>query len=199
MNLEDYRTLFLVLTLVLVLVAVSPVLSVVVPFGGGSESFSELWLLGPDHMAEGYPSIFRDGEVYRVFVGVGNQMGSSEYYLIYVKAGNSTNILPDVDNSLAGSLPPLSEFRFVIADNEVWENTISFGFEDLVFEDDLLHVGYVVVDGVRFPVELSTTWDIERGGYYIQLFFELWRYDVVTGSFKFDDSFVGLWLKMTES
>lgn len=198
MNLEEYRALFIVVTLGLALVTAFPLISFVMP-QRNSENYSEFWLFGPDHMAEGYPCNVKAGELYRIFVGVGNQMGISEYYLIYVKFGNSTNILPDVDSSFASSLSPLSEFRFIIADNGVWERAVDFGFEGLVIEDDVLHVGSVVVNGVRFPVEVTADWNIERGGYYFQLFFELWRYDVEAGGFRFDDSFVGLWLKVTES
>ena len=102
MNLEELRALFIVVTLSLVLISALPLISFIVP-RRNSENYSEFWLLGPDHVGDGYPSIVRDSEMYRVFVGVGNQMGGSEYYLIYVKVGNNTNILPDVDNSLASS------------------------------------------------------------------------------------------------
>ena len=89
-NLEDYRALFMMATLGLALVAVSPMLGVILPFGRGSERFSEFWLLGPDHMAEGYPFNVRAGEEYSVFVGVGNHMGSSEYYKVCVKFCNGS-------------------------------------------------------------------------------------------------------------
>jgi hypothetical protein len=199
MNLEEYRTLFLVVTLVLVLVAVSPVLSVVVPFGGGSESFSELWLLGPNHMAEGYPSNVSDGEEYSVFVGVGNHMGCSEYYRVYVKIGTGSEVLPDIDGGVPSSLSSLYEYRFFVADGGVWESAVSFGFEDVVVEGDVLSVGEVVVDGVSFPVDVSAVWDAEKEGYFFVLFFELWRYDGEYNSFRFDDRFVGLWLNLKTS
>lgn len=197
MNLEDYRTLFLVVTLGLALVAASPVLGVVVPFGGGSERFSEFWLLGPDHMAEGYPFNVRAGEEYSVFVGVGNHMGGSEYYRVYVKLGNGTEFLPDIDGGVPSSLSPLYEFRFFVGDGGVWESAVTFGFEDVDVEGDVLVVGDIVIDGVSFPVGVSAVWDAEKEGYFFVLFFELWRYDVEYDSFKFDDRFVGLWLNMT--
>jgi hypothetical protein len=196
-NLEEYRTLFMVATIVLALVAVSPVLGVVVPFGGGSERFSEFWLLGPDHMAEGYPFNVRAGEEYSVFVGVGNHMGCSEYYRVYVKLGNGSDFLPDIDGGVPSSLPALYEYRFFVGDSEVWESAVTFGFEGVVVDGDVLSVGNVIVDGVAFPVGASAVWDTERGGYFFVLFFELWRYDVEYDSFKFDDRFVGLWLNMT--
>ena len=198
MNLEQYRILFMVATLGLALVSLSPVLGVVVP-QGGSERFSEFWLLGPNHMTEGYPFDVGVGEEYRVFVGVGNHMGDSEYYKVYVKLRNGTDSLPDIDGSVPNSLSPLYEYRFFVGDGGVWEMPVTFGFEDVVVEGDVLVVGDVVVDGVSFPVDVSAVWDSEREGYFFQLLFELWRYDVALQGFRFDDRFVGLWLNMTGS
>lgn len=85
MNLEEYRTLFAVATLGLISIAAFPTLSLVVPFPRSAERFSELWVLGSNHMAEDYPFNVRVGEEDRVFVGVGNHMGYSSYYKVYVK------------------------------------------------------------------------------------------------------------------
>ena len=134
-----------------------------------------------------------------VFVGVGNHMGGSEYYMVNVKFRNSTQSLPDIDGSEASVLPSLYEFRFFVGDGMVWEMPVSFGFEDVVVENDVLVVGDVIVDGVSFPVDVSAVLDVEGGGFVFQLFFELWRYDVVSRAFRFHDRFVGIWLSMTVS
>ena len=199
MDLEGYRTLFMVATLVLALVAASPALSVVVPFEGGSERFSEFWLLGPGRMAEGYPFDVGVDETYSVFVGVSNHMGSSEYYRVYVKFCNSTQSLPDVDNSVPSSLSPLFEFRFFVGDDETWESPVDFGFEDVFVNGDVVFVGGVMINGVVFGVAASARWDSEFSGFCFQLFFELWRYDLESQSFRFHDRFVGIWLNMTVS
>lgn len=196
-NLKDYRTLFVVVTLGLALIAASPVLAMVVPFGGGSERFSEFWLLDPNHAAEDYPFNVRAGEMYSVFVGVSNHMGSSEYYKVYVKFRNGTQSVPDGKGGVPSSLSPLYEYLFFVGVDGVWESPVSFGFGDVVVEGDVLSVGKVLIDGVTFPVDVFAVWDSEREGYFFQLFFELWRYDVGSRSFRFDDRFVGLWLNMT--
>ena len=196
MNLEDYRTLFLVATLGLTLLAASPAVAVVLP-EVGSERFSEFWLLGPDHMADGYPFDVRANEEYGVFVGVGNHMGDSEYYHVIVKFGNGTVSLPDVDGGVPSSLPPLHEYRFFVNNSGVWESAVTFGYKNVVIEDDVLSVGELIVDGVSFPVDVSAVWDSERGGYFFELFFELWRYDVESHSFGFHGQIVGIWLNMS--
>jgi uncharacterized membrane protein len=196
-NLEEYRTLFLVVTLVLTLVAAYPALAVVVPFTGGSEEFSEFWLLDPNHVAEDYPFNVSAGEMYSIFIGVGNHMGSSEYYKVYVKFCNGTQSLPDGNGGVPSSLSPLYEYRFFVGSDRVWESPLSFGFGDVVVEGDVLSVGEVVIDGVAFPVDVFAVWDSEKEGYFFQLFFELWHYDVSSRSLRFAGQFVGLWLNMT--
>ena len=199
MNLDEYRILFLVVTLGLALVAAYPALVMVVPFTGGSEEFSEFWLLGPGHTAEDYPFSVGAGEMYSVFVCLGNHMGSSEYYRVFVKFRNSTQSLPDIDGSVPSSLSPLYEFRFFVADGEVWESRLTFGFEDVALEGDRVVVGDIVFDGVVFGVDAIASWDSEFGGFYFQLFFELWRFDLASHVFRFHNRFVGLWLNMTVS
>jgi hypothetical protein len=198
-SLEDYRVLFIVSTLGLALVAASPALSVAVPFRGGYERFSELWLLDPGHMAEDYPFDVAVGEVYSVFVGVGNHMDCSEYYVVYMKFRNGTQPLPNINNSIASPLPPLCEFRFFVGDGESWESLLTFEFQDVSFEDGSVYVGVVTVNGVAFSVDASARWDSGNGGFYFQLFFELWRFDVASQGFRFHNRFVGLWLNISVS
>jgi hypothetical protein len=181
------------------LVVTFPALGLIVPSEGGSERFSELWLLGPHHMTTGYPSNVGSGEECGVFVGVGNHMGTSQCYRVYVKFSNDTEFLPDVDEGVPSVLPPLYEFRFFVDDGGVWESAVSFWFEDIAVEDDVLVVGDVTINGMSFPVDASTVWDPENEGYFFELFFELWRYDVEYNRFSFDDRFVGLRLNMTSS
>ena len=197
MNLEEYRTVFATCSLVLILIAAAPTLGLIVPFPSGSERFSELWLLGPNHMAEGYPFNVCVGEEYSVFVGVGNHMGCSEYYMVYVKFRNQTQCLPDISNSKSSPLPPLYEFQFFVADGESWESLLMFKILDASVGFDSVFVGNVSINGVAFSVNSLSIWDSENNGFYYQLFFELWIYDDVSSSLRYHNRFVGLWLNMT--
>jgi uncharacterized membrane protein len=177
-NLEDYRMVFFVVILGLILVAVYPAFSLIVPSQGGSEKFSELWLLGSGHMTENYPFNVGAGEEYRVFVGVSNHMGVSEYYRIYVKIRNQTQSLPDVDSFEPSSLQPLQEHQFFLADGETWESPITFAFQDVSFKNNSVSIGEVAINGKTFVLDAFSLWDSEKMGFYFQLFFELWRYDM---------------------
>ena len=199
MNLEAYRTLFAVAAAGLILIAAFPTLSMVVPFPRSAERFSELWILGPNRMAEDYPFNVRVNEEYQVFVGVGNHMGSSSYYMVCVKFRNQSQPLPDISDSVPSSLPPLFEFRFFIVDGESWEAPLDFEFLEVSrFENSCL-VRRMMINDAVFSVDSPSTWDSENNGFYYQLFFELWLYDVTSRGFKFHDRFVGIWLNVTGS
>jgi uncharacterized membrane protein len=179
------------------LLVAAPMVGLLGPIPSGQERFSELWLLGPNHMAEGYPFNVRVGEAYSIFVGVGNHMGRSSYYHVSVKFRNGTQPLPDVSGSTPSPLPPLYEFRFLVADEATWESRVTFTILDASVHADSAFIGNVSINGVTFPVSSSAMWDSENTGFYFQLFFELWRYTDEYSSFRYHDRFVGLWLNMT--
>lgn len=170
----------------------------VVPFSRGGERFSELWLLGPEHMAEGYPFNVRAGEVQGpVYLGIQNHMGSTQYYLVYTKFRNQTQPLPNSTSSEPSPLLPLHEFRFFIADGETWETPVSFIIQDVEFKDNHSSLAEISINDQMLSIDLSSMWDSEQNGFYYQLFFELWLYDLELQIFRFHDRFVGIWLNMT--
>jgi len=190
-NLEDYRVVFAVSGLILILVASAPTLSLVLPFSGG-ECFSELWILGPNHMAEDYPFNVVNDTVYNVFLGIGNHMGSSSYYMVYVKFRNQSEPLP---NATAGTHSPLNataEYRIFLQGGESWEAPLTFSF---LGNQSLIQS--LIVNNVEFAVNKTALWDGENNGYYYQLFLELWIYDAESDAFQYHNRFVGIWLNMT--
>ena len=197
MNLEDHRTLFAATTLGLVLIAALPTVSMVVSIPSGAERFSELWVLGPTHMAEGYPFNVRVGEQYRLFVGVGNHLGCSAYYVVYVKFRNQTQPLPAALNAVPSPLPPLYEFRAFVVDGGTWEAQLTFIFLNVSRLGDSSFVGEMSINDVVISMDSSSGWDLENSGFYYQVFFELWLYDTSLQEFQYHNRFVGIWLNMT--
>ena len=197
MNLEEYRTLFVSTSLVLILVATVPVIGLVVPFPGSGESFSELWLLGSTHMAEGYPFNVTIGEKEQVFVGVGNRMGHAAYYVIYVKLRNQTQTAPNSTTSTPSSLAPLYEFRKFVARGDIWEAPVAFSFLEASRSEDTLTVERMSINDMVLTVSSRLAWDSENNGFFSQLFFELWYYDEDSSNFRYHNRFVGIWLNMT--
>ena len=197
MNLEDYRTVFIASGLILSLVAAAPALSFYFPFSGGSERFSELWLLGPGHMAEDYPFNVSADESYLVYVGVGNHMGSSVQYSVRVKFRNQSEPLPNATTGTPSPLPLLYEYRVFLEDGKTWEAPLTFAFSEVSFVENRSLVESLVINDYVFRVDKLALWDVENNGFYYQLFVELWIYEVASEKFEYHNRFVGIWLNMT--
>jgi len=196
LKLEDYKVVFATLGLVGILLFASPTLGLVLRLPGG-EKFSELWVLGPGHMAEDYPFNVGADVNYLVYVGVGNHMGCSAYYVVYVKFRNQTESLPNATAGTPSPLPPLFEFCVFVEDGKSWEAPLRFSFSNVSFSENRSFVESLMMNGVTFNVDKSASWDVENNGYYYQLFIELWIYNVEPAAFEFHNRFVGLWLNMT--
>ena len=196
MNLEDYRTVFAVSGLILILVASAPTLSLVLPFSGG-ECFSELWILGPNHMAEDYPFNVVNNTVYNVFLGIGNHMGASAYYMVYVKFRNQSEPLPNATAGTPSPLSPLYECRVFLRDGKTWEVPLTFSFSGISFFENESFVESLVINDVVFSVGKLALWDGDNNGFYYQVFMELWIYNAEFDAFEFHNRFVGIWLNMT--
>jgi hypothetical protein len=197
LKLQDYRNLLLAASLIALLLAALPAVSVLVTFPKSGEEFSELWLLGHNHMAEDYPFNVTVGQSYTVYLGVGNRMGSSTYYAVYVKFRNQTQPLPNATVSAPSPLQILYEIRAFVQDGQTWEKPITFSVLEATQSETSSSVNRLVINDHAIWTNSSTIWDSERDGFYYQLFFELWIYDTVTRNLGFHNRFVGIWLNMT--
>jgi hypothetical protein len=195
-NLEEYCVVFVLVCSVSVLIALAPLLSLVVPFSGGAESFSEFWVLGPNRVAEDYPFNVSAGEEYLVYVGVENHLGFPGYYVVYVKFRNQFEKLPNITAGVPSVVLPLFEYRVFVEDGESWEAPLVFSFSRVSFSGNQCLVETFTVNDVVFNVDKPVVWDAENSGYYYQVFLELWVYNAQSGELEFHDRFVSLWLNM---
>ena len=195
MDISGYRALFLLVILGFALLAASPLIGEIMP-KKDTELFSEIWILGPDHNASGYPSVIKDGATNSIFIGGRNNMGETSYYMVYVKLLNSTFLIRDENISTTDFLDPLYEFKFLVGNGDAWEFPVTFRFEDLSFADDILSVGNINVNGINFPNKVYTLFNSEKDGFFFDLSFELWRYNIQNNVFEYDGRFVNLHLKL---
>jgi uncharacterized membrane protein len=196
-RLMNYRGLFVVGSLGLILLAAVPASAMYIHLPSGSERFSELWLLGPSHKAEDYPFDAGVNRTYSVYVGVGNHLGHSGYYRVCVKFRNETQPLPVDSNATPSVLPTLYEFDFFVRDSETWETPLNFTITNAERSNNFLTLKSLSIDEVTFFVNSYSYWDTVRGGFYYQLFFELWLYNMTSQSFQYNSRFISLWLNMT--
>jgi hypothetical protein len=195
-RLDDYKVVFVVVFLVLVLLAASPNLSMIVGLPAG-ERFTEFWVLGPGHMAEDYPFNIGANASYSVFLGLANHMGGLDYYVAYVKFRNQTESLPNATSGIPSPLPALYEHSAFLSDGETWERNVAFSFSGVSIGGNVCRVSSLNVDGFSLSVNKTASLDAVNKGYYFELFFELWRFNATAAEFQYHSRFVGIWLNMT--
>jgi len=196
LKLYEYRNIFIAVGLAGFLLLASPSLALVLHLPA-SERFSELWILGPEHMAEGYPFNVRADATYLVYLGVRNHMGSSAYYSVYVKFRNQSEPLPNSTTGTPSPLWTLYEYRVFLEDGRSWEAPLTFSFSNVSVVENRSIVGSLVINDFSLSVDKSALWDADGKGYYYRVFMELWIYDASSGAFQFHNRFVGIWLNMT--
>jgi hypothetical protein len=202
-SLGEYRLVFFTVVFVLALLVASPALSRLLVYPR-TEFFTELWLLGPNHKAEGYPFNIVLGQNYSVFLRIGNHLGYCAYYLVEVKFRNQTQPAPTSfgfpANSTPSSLPSLYNVTAFVADEEVWEKPLTFSF-DYVYNETLSRVEFhsmTLNDVVLNMTGYTIAWDPVGKGFFGYLFFELWLYNMSSQSFQFHNRFVYLRLNITD-
>jgi hypothetical protein len=195
-NFGDAKAVYVASCIVLGLIILLPTIAGVFPLPAG-EKFSELWVLGSGHMLEGYPFNVRAGESYKVYLGVGNQMGDLNYYRVYVKFRNESELSPNSTAGVPSPLEPIFEYNVFLRDNATWEEEVSFSFEGVSFSGNSCRVSKVLIGDYAVDVNKVAVWNETSSAFYYQLFFELWIYNSTVSGFQFHNRWVGLWLNMS--
>jgi hypothetical protein len=195
-SIAEYRYVFMAVGLIGVILFSVPSALLVVRLPSG-EQFSELYVLGPGHMAEGYPFNVSAGGNYSVYLGVEDHLGSAAYYEVVLKFRNSSEPLPNTTSGVASPLPELYSYEVFLTDGQTWEGALSFSFSDVTFGMNVSSVGRILINDALVNVNESALWDDVNNGYFYQVFAELWLYNATSNSFDFHNQFVSLWLNMT--
>jgi hypothetical protein len=195
-SLNNWKIVFLAVGLIGVLIFSSPTIVMFVRAPSG-EPFSELYVLGPTHLAEGYPFNVSAGKDYLVYLGIIDHLGRSAYYKVEMKLRNSTDALPNSTAGVASPLPALYSYRVFLGDGQTWEGSLKFSFSNVSFVNDLSTVGGISINDAAVVVDKSASHDSVDNGYFYELFMELWLFNTTSNAFNFDSRYVGFWLNMT--
>ena len=196
MNSKKLRNIYVFSCIGLCLIFLSPTLAIIIPLPEGQE-FSELWILGPTHMMENYPFNVSIGSNYHVFLGVGNQMGRLEYYLVKVKLRNQSESMPDSSLGVPSELPATYEYQLFLRDNSTWETEFTFSLRDVSSKGSVGRISTIVINGYALSVDKVATQDESDGGFYYELFFELWIYNATISGFQFHNRYAGFWVRIS--
>jgi uncharacterized membrane protein len=200
MNVTKYRVPFFVVVAIVALLVASPAFSRALVYPR-TEFFTEMWLLGSGHMAEGYPFNISRGQSYQVYLGIGNQLSYCAYYLVEVKFRNESQPAPDSFNRTSSSLPSLFNVTAFVADEGSWELPVTVSF-DYGFNQSGLEVEFRNMrfnDVVLDLGGLKSAWNATTIKFYGDLLFELYLFDATSSSFQYHERYVDLKLNMTVS
>lgn len=195
MKTQEYKRILIFFAAFLILIAASPTFSFL--FSHPKETFSEIWILGPDHKAETYPLEVQPNRTYSMFLGIVNHMNEFSFYIVKVKIRNQTQLPPDITNAIPSPLPSLYEFNTSVPNEKTWETTVNFEIINVTLKNNVTRISKIKINESIIPVQSITRWDSVNKGFYYSLFFELWRYDTETHDYIFDNRFVGIWLNLT--
>jgi len=199
MDISKYGVPFFVVVAVVSLLVASPALSRVLVLPR-TEFFSELWLLGPNGMAENYPYNISSGQNYGLYLGIGNQLGYCAYYVVEVKFRNETQSAPTSFGTLEpSSLPSLFNITAFVADEGTWQIPLTFSFAYGVNQTPLeVEFSSLTLNGAVLSLQGdSSAWNATESRFYGDLVFELWLFNSSTSVFQYHERFVDLQLNMT--
>lgn len=194
MELKHYKAVFIGIALIGIVLLAMPSIALIVKLPPGQQ-FSYIYLLGPDHMFDSIPSNVQAGVIYSVYLGVGNQMGSSEYYTCAVKIGNESAVLPNSTLGEPSPLPVLFDYKFLLSANTVWEAPLTFEINQLATNGSGSYISALTINGVEYSTSLHSAWDSNRSGYYYTLLIELYMFN--SGVLTYDNRYVAINLNVS--
>ena len=127
------------------------------------EPFTELGVLGPNGKLGDYPRQVSTLDKVNLFLYVGNQEGSSQYYRVDVKVGDQDHNVSDV---VPLEAPVITSYELVLPNTANSTTPMSF--------------------------------NVAFAGLNRRVVFELYRYDVDTGAFKYQ-LWTQLWMNVTST
>lgn len=197
MQIEHYRIVFISVGLIGILIFASPSISLLIQPPEGQQ-FSELYLLGPNHMLDSYPYNIAVGQNYSLYLGVGNHLGSAAYYTVYVKMVNQTDLLPNANSRTPSSVQPIYEYKFFLPNGESMETPLVFSVSEASTHANMLTVTRLLINNLNFNLNKPATWDTNATGFSYGVLCELWVYNNSINAVQFHNRYVNLGLNLRE-
>jgi uncharacterized membrane protein len=195
MKLDGYRQIIIVIGLIGILLFASPTVAILIkpPVG---EQFSQLYMLGPNHTFDNMPFDIVEGARNLVYLGVGNELGYSSYYTVYIKIASQNDSIPNIELNKPSTLSPLYEYTFFLQNGETWQSPLTIQANKLSFSNTACLLSSVELNEINYELNKTTFWDSEKNGYFYKLIVELWIYNSTNKMSEYHDRFVLLTLNM---
>jgi uncharacterized membrane protein len=156
-----------------------------------------MWLLGPKHDTI-YPTNVTSDQKIRLYLDVSNHLGVTASYAAEVKFRNAAQSAPNSFDQTYSTQPAIDRLSFSVADNAANELPIDVSFNYTINEEmRLLTMNTININGKTVDLHQTTiVYDVDRGGYFGNLFFELYLHNTQTDRYDYHQRYVSLWLQM---
>jgi uncharacterized membrane protein len=198
MNLNEYKIIFISVGLIGILLIATPALAELIQVPG-EEPFSELYILGPEHMASNYPYNIYVNHNYSVYLDVGNHLGSSAYYTVYLKLLNQTDKPPNATTGMPSPVLPIYEYRLSVEDNQTVEYPLDFSINFASTSANQSVINKMTINENIFNVNKTSVLASNMTKSNYQLFFELWLYNSTSNSFEYNNRSIHMLLNLTKT
>jgi hypothetical protein len=84
-----------------------------------------------------------------------------------------------------------------LCDNSTWETEFTFSLRDVSSKGSVGRISTIVINGYALSVDKVATQDESDGGFYYELFFELWIYNATISDFQFHNRYAGFWVRIS--
>ncbi|HUK85567.1 MAG TPA: DUF1616 domain-containing protein [Candidatus Acidoferrum sp.] len=197
MLLRSYKTIFVTIGLIGVILLASPTIALLIKVPSGQQ-FSGIYILGSDHTLGNVPFNVKQGVSYIIYLGVNNNLGSAGYYSCNLKLLNESESFSAPNSGQPSSIPPLCEYKLFLDDGATWEAPLVFKVNTLSFDSNSADISSVNINGIDYQMNATSTWDSNKTGFYYSLVVELWLFNATEGISQYNDRFVSLFLNMTQ-
>lgn len=197
MHLDNYRIAFAAVALIGLLIFSWPTIILIVK-APPDQTFSEIYALGPNHTFANIPFNIKAGETYSLYLGIGNHMGSLNYYKCYVKLNSGMDPLPNTTNRMPSPSPTLYEYSTFLTDEESWETPFTFTVKSATFDNGIVYIKSIDINGQNYSINKSSLWNPSKSGYFFVFVFELYSLNTSSSSFEFDNRYVSFNVNMTK-
>ncbi|MCW4000953.1 MAG: DUF1616 domain-containing protein [Candidatus Bathyarchaeota archaeon] len=195
MALQRYRTMLIIVGVALAFFIVSPLIQQYV--ATPQTQLTEIWLLGPKHDTL-YPTNVTSDQHIQLYVVVANHLGSSAQYQTEIKFRAYTQSAPNSFNQTPSDQPALERKTFSLANNVTQEIPIDVSFNYTVSENPtrklLLHS--ITINGHETTLDQTIPYDASQGGFFGNLFIELYLYNTTSETYVYNQRYVSLRLNM---
>jgi hypothetical protein len=162
------------------------------------ETFSELYIQGPNHTFDDIPYKIKAGVQYSLYLGISNHLGYAGYYTCDVKFGSEDDAVPEIALGMPSPLPTLYKYQCIIQNGEDWEAPLTFAVGEPAFINGESHLSQIRINGKDFQINEAAMWNQNKTGYLYGLTIELWLFNSTLGNSQFNDRFVHLTLNISE-